>query len=71
MLFIIAYWIDIHSASFMYITEVGIYKRKQETEQEKNSFFFFSWTLSWSRACFLSFFLDHFLGQVMDGKGRL
>ena len=35
MLFIIAYWIDIHSASFMYITEVGIYKRKQESKKKR------------------------------------
>ena len=62
-------------------SEVGIYKRKQESkkkegkhalnqenDQEKRKFFlFFSWSLSWSRLCFLSFllfiFLDHFLGR--------
>ena len=37
-------------------------ERKQELDQEsdqekKKVFSFFSWSLSWSRACFLSFFL--------------
>ena len=43
-------------------TEVGIYKRKQELDQESDQekrkfFFFFSWSLSWSSSCFISCFL--------------
>ena len=48
--------------------DVGIYKRKQEIKKENalstkkiiKIFFIFSWSLSGSRACFLSFFLDHY-----------
>ena len=61
MLFIIAYWIDIHSASFMYITEVGIYKRKQEldqeTEQEKQQLFLFFLDAFLVESVFSFFFL--------------
>ena len=46
-------------------------ERKHAVDQEptkksikkKRKFFIFSWPLSWSRACFLSFFLDRLLGR--------
>ena len=51
-------------------SEVGIYKRKHDSkktrkqELDQESFFFFSWPLSWSSSCFLVFliaFLVEFL----------
>ena len=57
------------SPSLRQLSEVGIYKGKQESkktrkhalDQEsgqeiKEKTFFFSWSFSWSRACFLSYF---------------
>ena len=36
-------------------TGVGIYKRKKEKDLKT---FFFSWSIAWSRSCFLTFFLN-------------
>ena len=54
---------------YVYVhTEVGIFRRKQKkSDLEKKKVFFF---FSWSRACFLSFFLFslffvRFLGRVL------
>ena len=41
-------------------TEVRIYKRNQGSKKKERKYFFFSWSLSLSRAFFLSFFLDRY-----------
>ena len=38
--------------------------RPRKRSRKKESFLFISWTLSWSRVCFLSFFLDRFYNII-------
>ena len=46
------------------ISEVRIYKRKQESKKKRKNVFLFSWSLSWSKACFLVFLFFCFLLQI-------
>ena len=39
--------------------------KKVRKQENKESFFFFSWSLSWASSCFLSCFLDRFLSRVL------
>ena len=73
--------IDTNEAHFLFtdlqwqkLLEIGarfcpVDQRWECIQENKNKkIFFFSWTLSWSRACFLplfSCFLDRFLGRVL------
>ena len=62
---------SIYGPSILEQTEVGIYKRKQESQKtrtrprkrsrKKEKSFFFSWSLSWSSFCFLVILFSYFL----------
>ena len=61
-------------------SEIGIYKRKQESKKtrtrprkrrrQKDKTFFFSWSLSWSSSCFLTFLFSFINSHLWVRKIR-
>ena len=46
---------------FFFLFEINQEEKKENNlSTKKKIFFLFSWSVSWSRACFLSFFLDRY-----------